>query len=65
MEATMSHLKDQHMDYWKHFRKAADIAVTMQVGAAIATIHAILPEVFKTETTQIIDHLHKKKETSE
>ena len=65
----MSHVQDVNMGYWKHFRRAMDLAATMQLGAATAVIHAFIPEAFKTETSDIIDRLYKnlkeKPETSE
>ena len=52
-----SHPKEVCMDYMSHLKFSGNICFKLLIGSFKAFVHAILPEYFKTSTTELIDEL--------
>ncbi|MHA2403456.1 MAG: DUF6356 family protein [Candidatus Kariarchaeaceae archaeon] len=56
----MSHLEEVNETYWQHFKCAIGFSGTMLLLAIICTIHAFIPELFKTTASDNIESLLKR-----
>lgn len=53
-----AHLRENGMTYFSHMRQAFAVAGKMALGAVIAAVHGVLPDLFKTRAGDIIEELH-------
>ena len=51
------HLELVHETYWQHLSFALRMALTLQVAAIIAVLHALLPAIFQTNVSTTICRL--------
>jgi hypothetical protein len=54
------HPNEFGMTYWQHARFALDFSVHLFAGVLTSVIHALLPFLFKTSTSDIIKKMYGK-----
>ena len=58
------HPKKVCMNYISHFKFSSSISYLLLLGCVKSFIHAIFPEIYKTNTTELIEEINYKLDTS-
>lgn len=57
-EYFLNHLIENNIDYFEHLQRSFSISYDFIFGSGKAIIHAIIPGLFPTSSTDIIDKWH-------
>ena len=54
----LSHLKDNDITYWKHFKRSMKFSLKSSSASFCFFIHAVYPDIFKTSGSTIIKEMN-------
>ena len=57
-EYFLTHLRENNIGYFEHLQRSFSISSDFIFGSGKAIIHAIIPGLFRTSSTDIIDKWH-------